>query len=125
MNVYDELKKRGAAKAVVHFSGGGDDGGVEQISLLNSEGKEIGTLQEYVYGGDDKQTPADTELAEALSKPVYDKYYSFAGEFYVSGTVVWDAETRKHKMSGQESVETYEEFEDEESDEVELHDTDE
>jgi hypothetical protein len=121
---FAELRNRGAAKAIVAFQGGNDEGGVEEITLLDADGKEVGKLQEY-YGGStwnpetkkwDKpklnpQVQKDADLAEALGKPVYDKYYNFAGEFYVQGTVIWDVKTQDVKMSGSESHEEWDEFE--------------
>lgn len=103
--IFAELRKRGAAKVVVQFSGGGDEGGVENIQLLSETGFPIGTLP--AWGGEG----IDGELADQLSKPVYDRYYSFAGEFYVNGTVEYDVEKETAVMSGQESEEVWNDFE--------------
>lgn len=127
MNVSQAMRKlmdRGVAKVKVSFSGGGDEGGVESIVLYDNNGTNIGTLEEsydgYTYNPVTKQyeqkgLTEDQEIAKVLGKPVYDKYYSFAGEFYVSGTVDWDVFKGTHKMSGQESHEYYEDFDDGES----------
>jgi hypothetical protein len=103
--MFAELRKRGAAKAVVEFGGGGDDGGVENIQLLSETGFPICTLEPWGGEGVEK------ELAAALSKPVYDKYYSFAGEFYVNGTIEYDVEKETVIMSGKESEEVWNDFE--------------
>lgn len=58
-------------------------------------------------------TPDEVALAEALKvieHPVYDRYYTFAGEFYVDGTLTWDVTAGTHEMHGQESHEVYEDF---------------
>lgn len=122
--VFEALKKRGAAKAVVSFSGGGDEGGCDGIQLLDAAGAVIAEIDEY-YGNTtvwdpDTQTYKDIgppneeqQMSEGLCVPVYEKYHSFAGEFSVSGTVTWDVATRKVTMSGEESVEQYEPFEEE------------
>jgi len=115
IEVFAELEKRGIKRVEVEFSGGGDEGGCDSVCLIDTEGK-TSELKEHwgTYGSDwMPDASADDILSMALCKPVYDKYYSFAGEFHVSGTVVWDVVAKTCKMNGQESVETYESFEDE------------
>jgi hypothetical protein len=51
------------------------------------------------------------KVAQVIEYPVTSRWGSFAGEFYVQGTVTWDVATGKHRLSGQESVEHYEDFE--------------
>lgn len=50
-------------------------------------------------------------LHTALYAPIYNKYYSFAGEFYVSGTLTWIVNEERAVMSGEERVDHYEGFE--------------
>ena len=106
MNVYDELEKRGVIVASVSFSGGGDEGGADDIILTHKDGH-TSELDPYQYGtcGD------DYNLVTALAEPLYEKYGGFAGEFHVSGTLVYDVVGRTKKMSGYESVEHEEYFE--------------
>lgn len=40
----------------------------------------------------------DDELCRALEQPIYDRWGSFAGEFYTSGVCVWDTKIRKAMM---------------------------
>ena len=119
--VFAELRKRGIAKVVVGFSGGGDEGGCDGITLFNGEGVKIGVLEEEFNNEQydpatkkwvRKELSGDAALSEALCKPVYDKYCTFAGEFHVHGEVVWDVDKGEAKMSGSESVSHDEEFED-------------
>lgn len=121
--LWAELRRRGVAKVTVSFSGGGDEGGVDNITLLNAEGEEIGTLEED-YGGStyDPKTGQwvpvnppnpDTKLVEALVAPVYERYHTFAGEFYVSGTVDYDVPNEKALMNKSERVESYEDSDEE------------
>lgn len=59
-------------------------------------------------------TPAELEIAlmqEVLEAPIYERFGSFAGEFYVDGTVLWNVTDGTYKMFGQESVQSYESFE--------------
>jgi hypothetical protein len=121
--VWEELKKRNVAKAEVSFSGGNDEGGVENIELFDENGKELGTLDEEFLPQKYNEETQEYEpvgeisgnglLATALSQPVYAKYYSFAGDFHVSGSVVYDVKSRKVNMSGSESVGHDEEFDEE------------
>jgi hypothetical protein len=119
--VFEALKKRGYTKAAVHFSGGNDEGGVDEVRLhpskMDVDGdhfREVRCPTEYDEATRTwKPTRPPTEdelLSEALGKSVYAKYGSFAGEFYVSDTVVWDAEARKVYMEGQEEVSHWKDF---------------
>lgn len=120
---FAELKARGATHAVVEFQGGHDEGGVEAITLFNGE-QEIGELPtDYdVWYVDAPGQPmkqrelkekelADASLAEALSQPVEDKYYTFAGDFHVDGTVTWNVADKSCKMKATETVDSYEDVE--------------
>ena len=103
--MFAELRRRMVGKVVVEFSGGGDEGGVEEIRLLSATGFPMGTIKPWDGKGIDK------ELAEILSAPVYDRYYGFAGEFHVSGTIEYNVETETATMECSESHEEYENFE--------------
>ena len=121
--VFAALKSKGVAKALVHYSGGNDEGGVNQIELFDANGENIGQMQEY-YGCPsiwDEVTktykpgppPTDDErLAEALGAPVYEKYGGFAGEYYVDGIVTWDVVNNKVNDHGTEQVYHDETFDD-------------
>jgi hypothetical protein len=122
--VFVALAKKGIARVEVEYNGGNDEGGVDQITFFDKDDKKIGEMQEY-YGGHmfwDEATksykPAappneEQRLSQALCAPVYDKYGSFAGEFYVNGTLTWDVAKKKIKDHGVESVEHEESFDDE------------
>lgn len=88
-------------KAEVEFSGGNDEGGVDNITVYRGERQIEGNLP-VSYAT--KDATSEQELAELLGRPVYDKYYGFAGEFYVQGTVVWDLATKKVNMGGSEET---------------------
>jgi hypothetical protein len=121
--IFEELKKRGAAKAIVTFSGGGDEGGVNCIDLFDASSKNIGSLDENFeaekWNPETKRMepveniPMDGKLANALGKPVYDKYGGFAGEFYVSGEIIYDVAASSIKINGTEEVSHGESFEEE------------
>lgn len=116
VEVFERLRERGAARAVVEFSGGNDEGGADGIVLYDGEGERIGEVDGHHSGGywdpekgrfvEVSPTPeqrVETELAEALEGPVYEEYGGFAGDFSVGGRVTWDAETGAVSMSGEES----------------------
>jgi len=120
--MWAELRRRNVAKVAVEFSGGGDEGGVDNITLLNAEGDEIGNLHED-YGSKrwedgngwvsvNPPNP-DTALVEALVAPVYERYDTFAGDFYVNGTLSYDVAKEKALMNKSERVESYEESDEE------------
>lgn len=59
-------------------------------------------------------TDEEVKLAKVLTvleHPIYDRWGSFAGEFYVNGTLTWDVTGGTYKVTGQETVEHYEDFE--------------
>lgn len=110
------LAAAGAARAEVAFHGGNDEGGAESITLYDADGTELHTLEEWYPGhrGSGEPPPTALErLAYTLVRPVYDRYGGFAGDFSVSGVVVWDAAARTVTIEGQESVAQYESFEEE------------
>lgn len=104
--VLDELRKRGASKALVSFSGGNDEGGVDNITLSLKLANGTETEQELEVWG--SKGTDDEKLVSELSAAVYDRYYSFAGEFYVNGDVVVDVEEGTVTMSTSEEVPTWE-----------------
>lgn len=119
--MWAELKNRNVAKAIVDFSGGGDEGGVESVTLYDKDNKQIGTLQEshppQTWDSEkrcwvlNRELTMDEKLVNTLAQPVYDKYYTFAGEYYVTGQVEYDVENQQSKMNGSESHEVYDSFE--------------
>lgn len=104
--VFARLAERGASKAVVPFYGGNDEGFCEGIQLLDSDGIKFEELEEayeeHWYDSSGYHTKPLTDpkdvLSVALCAPVYDRYGSFAGEFSVSGKVVWDVKARTVKI---------------------------
>lgn len=104
--VFAEIARRGADRAVVHFSGGNDEGGADDVTLFKGEEK-VAELQEWHFPerGDGKPAhgeKSNDDLVHALVAPVYAQYGSFAGEFSVYGTVTWDTATKTAKMSKEE-----------------------
>lgn len=111
------LARKGATKAVLEFEGGGDEGGVESITLYIplADGTSLEIKQDDWYGGFYGEKPEfaneEQELSHLLQDPIYSEYQTFAGEFHVNGTLTWDVTHRTVTMSKDESVEQYEHFE--------------
>lgn len=99
---WDGLAELGAIKADVEFSGGHDEGGVDGIAITLGDGSRLDTCD----WPRDENNP-HWRLAELLALPVYERYYSFAGEFSVHGNVVWDVAEKKVMLDGSEAVEEW------------------
>jgi hypothetical protein len=108
--VFAELESRGADRAVVMFSGGNDEGGPDSIALHKGE-EEIRALPTWAGEDDTATAKADAQLADALSDPVFEAYGTFAGDFDVTGEVVWDLDGETVAMVRDERSE-YEHLED-------------
>ena len=96
--VFAELARRGADRALVEFSGGNDEGGPDSITLFRQDAS-ICTQYAWPSGRDataDQQ--ADVRLVDALSAPVFEAYGTFAGDFEVAGEVIWDVGERTVQM---------------------------
>ena len=65
-----------AIRAIVEFSGGNDEGGADSITIIHEDDSET-----------NPDTYGDDPLAALLSRLPSEKYYSFAGDFDVTGTV--------------------------------------
>ncbi len=118
--VMEKLRESGATRAVVEFSGGNDQGGADRIALYNEEVEICEVHEHYPHHHFDQEKKewvkvplpddehAEAELSEALTRPVYQTYGTFAGDFDVNGVVVWDVESGQVWMEGEES--TYQPF---------------
>ncbi len=128
--VFNALKKMGVVKVAVRFSGGNDDGGVQYMELLKADGTKVplepkyhsctmynngGTRTLYYRAGEvwnaqgtydlsgfTSEEITETQLYDALGEPVYSRYHTFAGDFYVDGSLIWDVVKETVKMDGEE-----------------------
>jgi len=95
--VFRELASRGVDRAVVEFSGGNDEGGPDSIILYVGE-EEVSTLSTWPTGTRTAEDDAEDRLADALGDPVYEVYHTFAGDFDVTGEVIWDVQAQTIQM---------------------------
>ncbi len=89
------LADMGADRAVVEFSGGNDEGGPDAVTAFKGE-EVIRTLPTWWQAEDPERHLV--ALTDALSAPVYEVYGTFAGDFDVSGEVIWDVEAKTVQM---------------------------
>jgi hypothetical protein len=115
--VFSELTRRGVATVNVFFEGGGDDGSVTEICMLDANNVAVGRLKEsFIETEFDEETKTwehkreltpDEMLFEALSQPVYEKH-GFNGDYRMEGKHCWDVKT--HKVTESISRSCYESF---------------
>lgn len=122
------LKDMGIVKCVMDFSGGNDEGAINSAVVTRTDGTEESNppflereflrrtwdadTQTWGYADDvTEEQKAHNELAELFEAPVYDAYGSFAGDFYVEGTLTYDVTAGTVTLSGYEEVRQDEEFE--------------
>ena len=91
--VFDVLKKNKVAFLTINYSGGGDSGGADSWHLTMEDGSE-------------KSVDIDKfNIVDICEKPIYDKFYGFAFNGSVSGSVVWKVSERRVYISGTERME--------------------
>ena len=100
-------------KVSVDYSGGNDDGSINRVTVELASGRECDWSEPNVRGSWDREKKAIvfsrelTELEElyfAVVKPVEDQYGSFAGDFSVDGTIVWDVVNNQVLNRGEQEV---------------------
>ena len=133
--VFDKLMQLGVIRVEVHFSGGNDEGGADDCTAWNADKEHVKLPEARAYRSSkfNKETkewepqswqvwePAikdsrdateqeieDSEFIHLLEEPIYDTYGSFAGEFEVDGTLIWDVTEGTVTMSTDESVQHWE-----------------
>lgn len=108
------LKAVGVSRVNLRFYGGHDSGDVEEVTVeIDDPG--ITFRYDDLFGDHDiGHTKTDDErphsfspnlirLKDALADPIWSKYGSFAGDYSVSGNLVYDCVNNTVKLSGEES----------------------
>jgi hypothetical protein len=109
---FELLRKRGAVRAELLFSGGHDEGDVYSIILTfpneTTKDLEVWYCGGYTMGPDGLaggwipcSTPAneDEELSDLLQGPVNEEFGSWGSVESTSGTLVWDVEAGTARMN--------------------------
>lgn len=79
-----ELEKVNAVRMVASYSGGNDEGGVDEITLFDAEGREIDIALGWEH-------PLQAAADDLLSS----EYGSWAGEFHAGGNLNADTRSRR------------------------------
>lgn len=95
--IFEKLKKLHIARAVVEFSGGNDNGGLDSINLYDDL-NEIKVI--------DRLDRKDPELYDMLGETLDDEI-NFNGDYSVHGEVEWNLITRTCNLTKYESVVSY------------------
>ena len=91
--VFDVLKKNKVAFLTINYSGGGDSGGADDWVLTMGDGSDISVNIDKF------------NIVDICEKPIYDKFYGFAFNGSVSGSVVWNVPQRRVYIGGTETME--------------------
>lgn len=99
--VFTELNRRGIVRVEVEFSGGGDEGGVDKITVYPSESELEPNYPQYDYQKRRYKTPMSLE--QMLCWPVESQYGGFGFEGSVHGKVIWDVPSRSVRLEGEQT----------------------
>ena len=101
----EAVKEAGAAKLEASYSGGNDEGGVDDLKLIDADGKEMKAPDTWVerdpVPGDHAYRIRDGKvhdyhpLWEAADNMLSTEFGSWAGEFSAHGTLFADLKERK------------------------------
>lgn len=97
MSVWADMQEAGVVTAVGHFSGGHDEGGVDEVTLT----LEDGGVRVVGWGNGEG---ADKRIFDVIEGVVHGEYGSFAGDFYVNGTVTLDLASKKATVDKSEEI---------------------
>lgn len=111
---YAAMKALGVTRVVASFAGGNDEGGYDSFSFYNGE-TELDRFEDFdssdqlawdeatrSYVPNPGSDPHRTAIGGWLEDVLNGSYGSFAGDFYVSGTVTLNAVERTTVMEGTE-----------------------
>jgi hypothetical protein len=116
--LFDAMTRLGVTVVRGEFSGGNDEGGYNEIELVNADKScvSLDPLQPYfllkmlrhanpqLYGDTDSDADRQT-IRNAMNEALDVRYGSFAGDFDVSGTVEANAKLKTLTISGAERSE--------------------
>lgn len=97
---------------MLHYSGGGDNGGIDKFESLYSKDCKLSEREKKVVNN-----KISENFEEELGRPMYTRHGSFAdgGGFNVNGTVTWDATSNTVMIGGTEHFHEYDDDGEEEN----------
>lgn len=120
------LIERDATAVMARFSGGNDEGGLDEVTLTLADGTTVDIMQHYDTNHQMVDgrwvmikkllTPADHAdnlLYDIVGEPVFAEYGSFAGEYSTSGVVGFDRNTGREIIEDHYEADRYDDDEDE------------
>lgn len=112
-NLLAQLREAGAVRLEATYSGGNDEGGVDEIKLFDAKGKDVLAPEMWITR---KPKPTDQPwsirdgkvheyhpLWEAADRMLSTEFGTWAGDFTAYGTLYADAKTGKVSRSGEMS----------------------
>lgn len=90
--LYPLMKSAGIGALDIQFSGGGDEGGVDQIVVTRQTSQTADERARAVEAVISNETALNEQIEQLCSDIVHGKYFGFAGEYSVSGAFHVDAE---------------------------------
>lgn len=94
-----ELRAKNIATLTMHFDGGNDEGGINSHYV-----RLVGDEQDLDYQAGSALFPMDWEKYQEFEASFLDRWGSFAGDFSVNGTIVWDVEKNQVRMEYSEET---------------------
>ena len=91
---FSKLAELGAASAVIRYSGGGDEGGVDSVEVLDEDAVVLYDLHAYYPDATAEPFFGAGDLAETLEAPVDEQHGGFTGAG-VDGQITWVVASRK------------------------------
>jgi len=104
--LFDRLDEHGVLEVNVEFDGGGDEGDVRTVTFVHHDGSETTPSLTPPRDVQDATTAGPEFLACLTTEPVWQRYGSFAGDFWAEGTVTWDVRERTVQLTGTERPES-------------------
>lgn len=106
--VFEALRRLGVERAEIEFSGGNDEGGVSEVRFCRSgeEAEEVAPHGDYDHekGRWVRRDGYPQALIDGLAEPVYRQYGTFAGDYYVEGTITWEVGEETVTQTGSEEI---------------------
>lgn len=101
------LDRANIKRVVVSFEGGGDSGGMTQITLYvgGTEPEHAATVNPW---SEEANKSAPPEFFNMLEEPIYDRYGGFVSEFSVAGALIYAKDGESWERTWDVNTESWE-----------------